>query len=66
MRRTELILQTSAAINERTVYYHFSMQRLATDAPSEFSEHQIAFFESHFTEMKTGCISGESATRVPL
>lgn len=62
MRRTELIPQTSAAINEGTVYYHFSMQRLATDAPSEFREHQIAFFESHFTEMKAGWISGESAT----
>jgi hypothetical protein len=65
MRRTELIPQTSAAINMGTVFYHFSMQRLATDAPSEFREHQIAFFESHFTEMKAGWISGESATSDP-
>ncbi|KAF4635886.1 hypothetical protein G7Y89_g2215 [Cudoniella acicularis] len=62
MRRTELIPQTTAAINKGTVYYHFSMQRTATNAPSKFREHQIAFFESHFTDMKAGWISGESGT----
>jgi hypothetical protein len=62
MRRTELIPQTSAAIGSGQVYYHFSMMRSDTNAPSEFREHQIAFFESHFTEMKAGWISGESAT----
>jgi hypothetical protein len=40
------------------------MQRLAINAHSEFREHQVAFFESHFTEMKTGWIS-ESATSDP-
>ncbi|KAF2088680.1 glycoside hydrolase family 131 protein, partial [Saccharata proteae CBS 121410] len=58
--RTELIPQTSAAINEGTVYYHFSMKRSDTNAPSKTNEHQVAFFESHFTEMKYGWISGES------
>lgn len=60
MRRTELIPQTSAAINAGKVYYHFSMKRTDVNPPSESREHQIAFFESHFTEMKAGWISGES------
>jgi len=66
MRRTELIPQTSAAINSGHVYYHFSMKREDTDAPSVDREHQICFFESHFTEMKAGWISGESGTSDPL
>lgn len=66
MRRTELIPQTSAAINSGKVYYHFSMQRTDINPPSEFREHQIAFFESHFTEMKSGWQSGASGTSDPL
>ncbi|TVY88593.1 hypothetical protein LAWI1_G004238, partial [Lachnellula willkommii] len=66
MRRTELIPQTSAAINSGKVYYHFSLQRTDTNAPSEFREHQIAFFESHFTELKSGWQSGASGTSDPL
>jgi hypothetical protein len=62
MRRTELIPQTSAAINQGKVYYHFSLMRMDTNAPSVYREHQIAFFESHFTEMKAGWISGEQGT----
>ncbi|KAJ9149387.1 Feruloyl esterase B [Pleurostoma richardsiae] len=62
MRRTELIPQTSAAINQGKVYYHFSIKRSDTNAPSIYREHQIAFFESHFTELKAGWISGEQAT----
>lgn len=54
MLRTELIPQTSAAINKGKVFYHFSMQHTATNAPSPKGEHQINFFESHFTEMKYG------------
>lgn len=54
MLRTELIPQTSAAINKGKVYYHFSMQTTDTNAPSPKGEHQINFFESHFTEMKYG------------
>ena len=54
MLRTELIPQTTAAINKGKVFYHFSMQHTATNAPSPKGEHQINFFESHFTEMKYG------------
>lgn len=59
MRRTELIPQTNAPINQGKVYYHFSMMRKDTNPPSPNREHQICFFESHFTEMKYGWISGE-------
>ncbi|KAG0645060.1 hypothetical protein D0Z07_9272 [Hyphodiscus hymeniophilus] len=62
MRRTELIPQTTAAINSGKVWYHFSMMMSATNPPSIYREHQINFFESHFTEMKAGWISGESGT----
>ncbi|KAG9240422.1 carbohydrate-binding module family 1 protein [Calycina marina] len=62
MRRTELIPQTTAAINSGKVWYHFSMKRSATNPPSIYREHQINFFESHFTEMKAGWISGEAGT----
>lgn len=62
MRRTELIPQTSAAINSGKVWYHFSMMANSTNFPSIYREHQICFFESHFTEMKAGWISGESTT----
>ena len=54
MLRTELIPQTSAAINKGKVFYHFSLQHTATNAPSPKGEHQINFFESHFTELKYG------------
>ncbi|MCJ1313793.1 hypothetical protein MMC25_007473 [Agyrium rufum] len=59
MRRTELIPQTTAKINSGHVYYHFSMSRLDVNAPGSMEEHQVAFFESHFTELKYGLISGE-------
>ncbi|KAI0477483.1 carbohydrate-binding module family 1 protein [Xylariaceae sp. FL0804] len=65
MRRTELIPQTTAAINAGKVWYHFSMMHEATNPPSIYREHQICFFESHFTEMKAGWISGESGTSDP-
>ncbi|KAK4121878.1 carbohydrate-binding module family 1 protein [Parathielavia appendiculata] len=58
MRRTELIPQTTAAINKGKVYYHFSLMRKDTNAPATTREHQIAFFESHFTELKSGWLSG--------
>jgi hypothetical protein len=58
MRRTELIPQTTAAINKGRVYYHFSLKRSDVNAPSTAREHQIAFFESHFTELKAGWLSG--------
>jgi len=58
MLRTELIPQTSAAINKGKVFYHFSMQHTGTNPPSPSGEHQINFFESHFTEMKYGAQGG--------
>ncbi|KAF8852173.1 hypothetical protein BDZ45DRAFT_807731 [Acephala macrosclerotiorum] len=66
MRRTELIPQTTAAINFGKVRYHFSIMHLATNPPSIYREHQICLFESHFTELKSGWISGESGTSDPL
>lgn len=54
MYRTELIPNTKATINEGMVYYHFSVQHGGKNAPSRAEEHQVAFFESHFTEMKFG------------
>lgn len=62
MRRTELIPQTTAAINSGKVWYHFSMMRSDTNAPATTREHQVNFFESHFTEMKIGWLSGASGT----
>ena len=62
MRRTELIPQTSAAINSGKVYYHFSMMRSSTNAPNAQLEHQVCFFESHFTEMKYGLLSSETGS----
>lgn len=63
MRRTELIPQTSAAINQGKVFYHFSMQYDGSvNPPDPGYEHQVCFFESHFTEMKFGLISGEQGT----
>ncbi|KAH7156273.1 hypothetical protein EDB81DRAFT_684658 [Dactylonectria macrodidyma] len=62
MRRTELIPQTSAAIAAGKVFYHFSIKRSDENAPSLAREHQIAFFESHFTELKSGLNSGASGT----
>ena len=62
MRRTELIPQTSAAIKQGLVYYHFSMKRTSTNPPSSALEHQVNFFESHFTEMKYGLLSSEQGT----
>lgn len=58
MLRTELIPQTNAAINKGKTTYHFSIKTSATNAPTTTNEHQIAFFESHFTELKFGGASG--------
>ncbi|KAJ9152173.1 Carbohydrate-binding module family 1 protein [Coniochaeta hoffmannii] len=65
MRRIELIPQTKAAIAGGKVWYHFSIMRKDANAPSVNREHQICFFESHFTELKYGWISGESGTSNP-
>jgi hypothetical protein len=58
MRRTELIPQTSKPIASGKVFYHFSIKREDKNAPALTREHQIAFFESHFTELKSGWLSG--------
>ncbi|KAF2624063.1 glycoside hydrolase family 131 protein [Macroventuria anomochaeta] len=63
MLRTELIPQTTAAINKGKVYYHFSVKTTGTNKPTATNEHQIAFFESHFTELKYGA-SGSSNTNL--
>jgi hypothetical protein len=54
MLRTELIPQTTAVINKGKLYYHFSVKTSAENVPLATNEHQIAFFESHFTELKYG------------
>jgi hypothetical protein len=54
MMRTELIPSTKAAINKGKKYYHFSLKRGTSNAPDATAEHQVAFFESHFTELKYG------------
>jgi len=43
MWRTELIPQTKAGINKGKVFYHFSMKRTGTNAPSVKHEHQVNF-----------------------
>ncbi|KAF2495481.1 hypothetical protein BU16DRAFT_440069, partial [Lophium mytilinum] len=62
MWRTELIPQTTAAINSGHVFYHFSIKRGSVNVPSATNEHQICFFESHFTELKYGWVNGEAGT----
>lgn len=54
MLRTELIPQTTAAINKGKLFYHFSIKTTGKNAPTTANEHQLAFFESHFTELKYG------------
>ncbi|EIW81051.1 hypothetical protein CONPUDRAFT_104186 [Coniophora puteana RWD-64-598 SS2] len=52
--RSELIPQTKENLGQGELFYHFSMMRSATNAPDSADEHQMVFFESHFTEMKYG------------
>jgi hypothetical protein len=59
MERSELIPQTKANLGSGHLYYHFSLSTKTTNAPDPSFEHQIAFFESHFTELKYGA-SGSS------
>ncbi|KAF8918991.1 hypothetical protein CPB85DRAFT_1430142 [Mucidula mucida] len=55
MERTELIPQTvERRFGLGTMYYHFSIMRSDTNPPDSTVEHQIMFFESHFTELKYG------------
>ncbi|ETW81699.1 carbohydrate-binding module family 1 protein [Heterobasidion irregulare TC 32-1] len=54
MERTELIPQTTANLGTGNLFYHFSIKRDSTSPPESTLEHQIFFFESHFTELKYG------------
>ncbi|OCB88929.1 hypothetical protein A7U60_g3884 [Sanghuangporus baumii] len=54
MERTELIPQTSANLGTGNLIYHFSIMQDGENSPNFSGEHQILFFESHFTELKTG------------
>ncbi|KAL5333418.1 hypothetical protein BJX70DRAFT_406226 [Aspergillus crustosus] len=55
MMRTELIPEISESgvdLGEGVRYYHFSLGVTEEGRPVEGVEHQVAFFESHFTELK--------------
>ncbi|KDQ09909.1 carbohydrate-binding module family 1 protein [Botryobasidium botryosum FD-172 SS1] len=54
MERSELIPQTTANLGSGRLFYHFSVKRSTTNAPDPSFEHQVLFFESHFTELKYG------------
>ncbi|KAF5338899.1 hypothetical protein D9611_008814 [Ephemerocybe angulata] len=54
MERAELIPQTTANLGTGNLFYHFSVKRTNTNAPDTTLEHQVMFFESHFTELKYG------------
>ncbi|PLB51045.1 hypothetical protein P170DRAFT_355312 [Aspergillus steynii IBT 23096] len=54
MMRSELIPQTTADLGSGHLFYHFSLQTREKNAPAAGLEHQIAFFESHFTELQYG------------
>ncbi|KAI5818671.1 carbohydrate-binding module family 1 protein [Pyronema omphalodes] len=58
MWRTELILQTTSNLGTGKLWYHFSVKKTGTNPPNANYEHQVCFFESHFTELKFGKISG--------
>jgi hypothetical protein len=52
MERTELIPQTTSNLGTGNLFYHFSVKRSGTNAPDPTLEHQVCFFESHFTEVQ--------------
>ncbi|GMG08905.1 unnamed protein product [Aspergillus oryzae] len=60
--RSELIPQTKADLGSGHLYYHFSLSTKETNAPNPSFEHQIAFFESHFTELKYGAFGSSDNT----
>lgn len=61
MWRTELIPQTKAALGSGKLWYHFSVKKATTNPPNPNYEHQVCFFESHFTELKFGWVNGDAA-----
>ncbi|KIP05155.1 carbohydrate-binding module family 1 protein [Phlebiopsis gigantea 11061_1 CR5-6] len=54
MERCELIPQTTENLGQGELFYHFSIMQNGTNPPESTLEHQIFFFESHFTELKYG------------
>nr|VWP00956.1 Uncharacterized protein [Ganoderma boninense] len=54
MERAELIPQTTQNLGTGNLFYHFSLMHSDTNPPDSTLEHQIFFFESHFTELKYG------------
>ncbi|EKM51820.1 carbohydrate-binding module family 1 protein [Phanerochaete carnosa HHB-10118-sp] len=54
MERSELIPQTTQNLGTGELYYHFSIMQDGTNPPDSTLEHQIFFFESHFTQLKYG------------
>jgi hypothetical protein len=52
--RSELIPQTTNNLGVGQMYYHFSISCTNVNTPNASVEHQIVFFESHFTELKLG------------
>ncbi|KAF7298977.1 Carbohydrate-binding module family 1 protein [Mycena indigotica] len=60
--RTELIPQTTANLGAGNLLYHFSISHPSTNLPDSTLEHQVCFFESHFTELKYGVNNGTHLT----
>ncbi|KAA8898963.1 carbohydrate-binding module family 1 protein [Sphaerosporella brunnea] len=60
MWRTELIPQTNADLGTGKMWYHFSVKRSSVNPPNPSYEHQVCFFESHFTELKFGWVNGNT------
>ncbi|KZS86917.1 carbohydrate-binding module family 1 protein [Sistotremastrum niveocremeum HHB9708] len=52
--RSELIPQTNQNLGTGELFYHFSLAIDKNYPPDPTVEHQIVFFESHFTELKFG------------
>ncbi|KAL4782081.1 hypothetical protein BJX76DRAFT_359252 [Aspergillus varians] len=64
MMRSELIPQIESGVDlgAGTLYYHFSISVGEDNFPVDDLEHQIGFFESHFTELKYGGADSTSLT----
>ncbi|KAJ7175916.1 hypothetical protein C8R46DRAFT_1249948, partial [Mycena filopes] len=60
--RSELIPQTTANLGTGNLFYHFSISHPVTNLPDSTLEHQVCFFESHFTELKYGVGNGTHLT----
>ncbi|GJE98515.1 carbohydrate-binding module family 1 protein [Phanerochaete sordida] len=54
MERVELIPQTTQNLGQGELFYHFSIMQNGVNSPDPTLEHQIFFFESHFTQLKFG------------